>query len=240
MSISSSSGYLPTKQNQNFTTFVGWHSRCLVVSHIASDLDSANAIMDNLLYMTPVRQLLYVTDTVDGKAGRTFEHLSCFLAGLFALGVYSLPNLPPRHAWAAEGLGHTCYMSYADTKTGMGPDQLEILEGSRGERWVDVVSRWEQAGKKGGVPPGVNQARPVSDPESREYIVKDSYNPLRPEVICVFLNSCDGPVLTVSRQSRASTSYGALPRIRSGARVDGKYLNRSKSTAERKMASLVC
>ena len=40
-----------------------------------------------------------------------FEHLSCFLPGLLALGVYTLPELSHRdkdlHMWAARGLAYT-------------------------------------------------------------------------------------------------------------------------------------
>lgn len=54
-------------------------------------------LINNLLYLSPTRHLLYVTDT-DMPASEShdspshiFEHLSCFLPGLLALGVETLP-----------------------------------------------------------------------------------------------------------------------------------------------------
>ncbi|KAF5377767.1 hypothetical protein D9757_008115 [Collybiopsis confluens] len=54
-------------------------------------------IITNLLFLSPHRHLLYVTDTtfstVEHRARPThrFEHLSCFLPGLLALGASTLP-----------------------------------------------------------------------------------------------------------------------------------------------------
>lgn len=47
------------------------------------------------------------------------EHLSCFLPGLFALGVHVLGEELSEaerelHLWAARGLGQTCWIMYAD------------------------------------------------------------------------------------------------------------------------------
>jgi hypothetical protein len=54
-------------------------------------LRSVNAILDNLTYLSPNRNLLYVTDASvnpDGKIIPThmFEHLTCFLPGMLPLG----------------------------------------------------------------------------------------------------------------------------------------------------------
>lgn len=52
--------------------------------------------------------MLYVTDISFGEPTYKFEHLSCFLPGLLALGVHTLELSPrdlERHSWAAEGLG---------------------------------------------------------------------------------------------------------------------------------------
>ena len=60
------------------------------------DLRSANAILDRLTYITPRRHLLYVTDATVGSDGdffslpHTFEHLTCFLPGMLALGAATL------------------------------------------------------------------------------------------------------------------------------------------------------
>ncbi|KAJ7097275.1 glycoside hydrolase family 47 protein [Mycena belliarum] len=54
-------------------------------------------ILANLLYVSPTRRLLYVTDTSSatfehaGRPTHRMEHLSCFLPGLLALGAHTLP-----------------------------------------------------------------------------------------------------------------------------------------------------
>ncbi|KAJ6592323.1 glycoside hydrolase family 47 protein [Mycena vulgaris] len=54
-------------------------------------------ILTNLLYVSPTRRLLYVTDTSSatfehaGRPTHKMEHLSCFLPGLLALGAHTLP-----------------------------------------------------------------------------------------------------------------------------------------------------
>ncbi|KAF8967710.1 glycoside hydrolase family 47 protein [Flammula alnicola] len=54
-------------------------------------------IINNLLYLSPTRNLLYVTDSNmptserDNSPSHVFEHLSCFLPGLLALGAHTLP-----------------------------------------------------------------------------------------------------------------------------------------------------
>lgn len=102
---------------------------------MSPDLASAKGIIDHLLHLTPDRELLYVTDASSGPTyfpSHTLEHLSCFLPGLLALGVHSLPesilNGTDRelHAWAAEGLAETCWATYADTPTGLGPDEVSM------------------------------------------------------------------------------------------------------------------
>ncbi|KAG9312750.1 glycoside hydrolase family 47 protein [Chiua virens] len=52
-------------------------------------------VINNLLFLTPKRNLLYVTDAAIVKRwlgpSHNFEHLSCFFPGLLALGVHLLP-----------------------------------------------------------------------------------------------------------------------------------------------------
>lgn len=97
----------------------------------------------------------------------TFEHLSCFLPGLLALGVRELDldsinldtvlagsarrsgrvsarerdhfemikkhkSLKELHLWAAEGLAETCWLTYVDQPSGLGPDEVTFL--LRGQR----------------------------------------------------------------------------------------------------------
>ncbi|KAF9269065.1 glycoside hydrolase family 47 protein [Marasmius fiardii PR-910] len=182
-------------------------------------------LITNLLYLSPTRHLLYVTDSSNGRVTHKFEHLSCFLPGLLALGAHTLPlddlaslgidlsnlaarglfddasqeyrllktyNLTQLHMWAAEGLAQTCWLSYADQPTGLGPDEMLFKTTSRnGYTWIDAIERWRKSGSRG-VPPGVDDKRPIAltkeqllkgDVKSRDYMLKKSGYLLRPETI---------------------------------------------------------
>ncbi|KAJ2863312.1 hypothetical protein GGI22_001986 [Coemansia erecta] len=52
------------------------------------------------------------------------EHLACFYPGLLALGAYVLDR--PRDLLVAEELAYTCYISYAMTPTGLGPERFRF------------------------------------------------------------------------------------------------------------------
>ena len=88
--------------------------------------------------------------------------------------------------WAAEGLAHACWISYADSNTRLGPESMAFHGESlkKAKRWVDVVKEWEEGGRVGKAPPGVRDAVPVdkSKGEETEYVVVDSKYMLRPEV----------------------------------------------------------
>lgn len=62
---------------------------------LAQDLRFTTHVINNLLYVSSQRELLYVTDsTTYGNRTATshsFEHLSCFFPGLLALGAHLLP-----------------------------------------------------------------------------------------------------------------------------------------------------
>lgn len=189
----------------------------------------------HLLYLSPERNLLYVTDTqspiFDSAAGvsHVFEHLSCFLPGLLALGAHTLPldklddlgieldklgnekmfgyagkgykklkgyNLKELHMWAAEGLAHTCWVTYADQPTGLGPDEISFLSwkgappSERSYRWIDAVDRWKRSGGRGTIP-GLADPVPMIYSEEersnrnttrRDYVLRKSGYLLRPEV----------------------------------------------------------
>ncbi|PFH46692.1 glycoside hydrolase family 47 protein [Amanita thiersii Skay4041] len=112
-------------------------------------IKSANGIINNLVYISPNRRLLYATDLFNGRPTHKYEHLTCFLPGLLALGAevlgragYLTDGERRVHMWAAEGLGYTCYVSYRDQETGLGPDVLQMTTG--GQRWVDVLRAWEE------------------------------------------------------------------------------------------------
>lgn len=195
------------------------------------DLRFTTHVINNLLYVSSQRQLLYVTDSTTNKnrtaVSHSFEHLSCFFPGLLALGVHLLPlnnletiginitqlgdNLPPKlrqgyealaefnladlHLWAAEGIAQTCYLSYADQPSGLGPDVVTMRIGKSGEiKWMDAMQEWKANGQLGS-PPGVADRPPwVANPNAktvrekqidtitRDYAIKNPAYYLRPEV----------------------------------------------------------
>ena len=133
-----------------------------------------------------------MTDVTNGNPSHAFEHLSCFLPGLLALGAHTLgPALEPRvhdiHAWAAQGLAYTCWMTYADHVTGLGPDVMRMDPVLRNEQnpygglWLYQVEQWEEAGKPGGVPPGLREGSPMPEGK-RDYRATRAAYLLRPEV----------------------------------------------------------
>jgi mannosyl-oligosaccharide alpha-1,2-mannosidase len=134
--------------------------------------------------MTKDRQLMFVTDLSFGQPSGKLEHLSCFLPGLLALGAHRLPSLSAEerqlHLWAAEGLAHTCWLTYADSPTGLGPDEA-VFPTWTSERWVDVLDQWKGNGSHGR-PPATGQAEPEHDQSKQNYnVLHDGYL-LRPEV----------------------------------------------------------
>lgn len=177
-------------------------------------MNSANAILEKMIYITPTRHLLYVTDLNADTPTHTLEHLSCFLPGLLALGVHTLTDdlIPKktreRHLWAAEGLAETCWITYADTETGLGPDEMRMKPwppktesttttekrdglwgfGARededvGGKWMAHVRKWERGGRVGGKPPGARTVPKESDPGKRDWSPTKTAYLLRPETI---------------------------------------------------------
>lgn len=172
-------------------------------------MKSMTGILENLVFISARRNLLYVTDTTafNLKPTRKFEHLSCFFPGLLALGADTLPESfmskeqRELHMWAAEGLAHTCWVMYADQPSGLGPE-IAMFDGWKTdasaasndhwkqERWMTHVERWEQEGRIGGKPPGVgNAGLPLELEESNsenyrmtDYKIYTSSYLLRPEV----------------------------------------------------------
>ncbi|THG95752.1 hypothetical protein EW026_g5958 [Hermanssonia centrifuga] len=151
-------------------------------------LNAANAILKNLLYLTPNRKLLYVTDTNDGVPSHTFEHLSCFLPGLLALGAHNLPlshDDKQLHMWAAQGLAYTCWITYADHISGLGPDEM-IMDSWPSDphkgRWLPHVEHWKAEGSIRAIPPGLNEVLPKG-PGERDYFARKNGYLLRPETV---------------------------------------------------------
>ncbi|KAF7323598.1 alpha-1,2-Mannosidase [Mycena kentingensis (nom. inval.)] len=155
---------------------------------------SANAIIEKLLYVGANRPLLYATDIDAGKPDHGFEHLSCFLPALFALGAHTpalSPHLTPadreRHLWAAEGLANTCWTLYADMESGLSPDKVAMEQSGESERgrWVLLLKAWEDGGREG-APPGVGAVERQAERGRRGYVpLKDAYL-LRPETVETF------------------------------------------------------
>ncbi|KAJ7512402.1 glycoside hydrolase family 47 protein [Mycena galericulata] len=155
---------------------------------------SANAILENLLYVGPKRELLYATDLRDGVPTHRFEHLVCFLPALLALGA-DTPALAQRmsaaererHAWAAEGLANMCWAVYGDTQTGLSPDNFVVDQVTDAERarWAVRVVEWEEAGRVG-PPPGLRDVERQPAVKERGYSpITDAYL-LRPEAVETF------------------------------------------------------
>ena len=166
------------------------------LSLLLTDIKSADAIIDHLLYLSPARSLLYVTDTTRVSLFPTgdFQHLSCFLSGLFALGVLTIPHdkLNERHAWAAEGLAQTCWITYADSVTGLGPERVKFANAYPGQRWAKALDAWERNGRGGGMeaPPGVREVKVERQQWRQEYAVSDGRYMLRPEVSVQCSSQC--------------------------------------------------
>ncbi|OCH87824.1 seven-hairpin glycosidase [Obba rivulosa] len=152
---------------------------------------ASSSILKELLFLTPNRNLLYVTDTTGGRPSHTFEHLSCFLPGLLALGAHTLPLAERErelHLWAAEGLAYTCWVTYADQASGLGPDEVVMhaiprsAENPRAGRWLAHVEKWEEMGRPGDVPPGLREVPPKGKGQ-RDYTPRKNGYHLRPEAV---------------------------------------------------------
>ena len=109
------------------------------------------------------------------------EHLTCFLPALLALGAVTIPDAPQRHMWAARAFAHTCWILYADSPTGLAPDEVVMRSTTKnagpspfGHLWVEHLKRWEQGGAVG-EPPGVRSAPPI-----RDINLPLEYTPVRP------------------------------------------------------------
>ncbi|KAF9529051.1 glycoside hydrolase family 47 protein [Crepidotus variabilis] len=187
-------------------------------------------VITHLLYLSPHRNMLYVTDAYDLKStpSHKLEHLACFFPGLLALGAHTLPldnlasigidpnqifssalhglgradferlsnyNLTEVHMWAAEGLAQTCYLSYADQATGLGPDEMwmSTKAASKPKLWINALDTWRLEGSKGSwsrgkmmgksIPPGLQNGKPMKDPTRRDYTLKATNYLLRPETV---------------------------------------------------------
>ncbi|EDR14049.1 glycoside hydrolase family 47 protein [Laccaria bicolor S238N-H82] len=198
-------------------------------------LRATTHIITNLMYISPTRHLAYVTDSATstfwelGEPTHIFEHLSCFLPGMLALGAHTLPldnldevgisfqnlgdqatfgyaakgfktlrnyNLTEIHLWAAESLAQTCWLTYADQPSGLGPDEITMKtihydSPSESYLWIKAVEKWRTTGRRGPVP-GVADRKPVVYTErerlsgkgvGRDYVLRKPGYLLRPETL---------------------------------------------------------
>ncbi|KAG8844911.1 hypothetical protein FRB96_002800 [Tulasnella sp. 330] len=165
-------------------------------------LSSVRGAVDNLLYVSPTRNLLYVTDVTTYNdtlsdtphtvvtPSHVLEHLACFFSGLLALGAYALEDLGEKYpAWErqihmdiARGLATTCYLSYADMASGLGADSVRF-DRYETRRWRDVYDEWYTAGAEGTAPGFDVNIPPVYQPEKRDYFASRSDWLSRPETV---------------------------------------------------------
>ncbi|KAH9973544.1 glycoside hydrolase [Lactifluus volemus] len=149
-------------------------------------LRSVDTILKHLTYVSPTRKLLYVTDAMVDQNGEFFpthklEHLTCFFPATLALGAATIPDVPPTHMWAARGLAYTCGSLYADTPTGLSPDEV-TMEADADGLWSKHLARWEKNGAHGD-PPGVQAPSPPENETLRDYSPLNRGYILRPETV---------------------------------------------------------
>ncbi len=151
------------------------------------------------MYVTPNRQMLYVTDTSGSEfhPSHNFEHLSCFFPGLLALGAHTLPlnlsildpaqlnpeaqrayrilenyDLRALHMAAAEGLATSCWLLYKEMPAGVGPEVANMEPDS--SLWIEALERWRRDGQKGPLP-GLNEKTPI--PYTHDQLFKTPAKP---------------------------------------------------------------
>lgn len=173
---------------------------------VLSDTRAAFGAIANLVFLTPKRQLLYVTDIRDNMITGVFEHLSCFFPGLLALGAhvlpasaFSSPHERALHEAVARGIAHTCYLTYADMPAGVGADEVIMESFVEGRfdlgQWLSRVDISQQSSAI----PGVSRLAPPLKPgerEARDYSIKSPMYLLRPEV-CRFISIDQGSLFVV-------------------------------------------
>ncbi|PVG00778.1 seven-hairpin glycosidase [Serendipita vermifera] len=149
-----------------------------------------------LVFLSPRRHLLYITDIRKGLIEGTFQHLSCFFPGLLALGVSAIPNWSQKerqlHEMVAHGLAESCWLMYKDMKSGLGPDQALFEPFSPNDvhesKFVVHYDKWVKNGGPSEGPLGLDR---IPDPvdvdlpgfRHRDYMLADARYKLRPETI---------------------------------------------------------
>ncbi|KAH7107963.1 seven-hairpin glycosidase [Auriculariales sp. MPI-PUGE-AT-0066] len=155
-------------------------------------LDAVDGVIKELLFLSPTRKMLYISDIEVSRFTGKFEHLGCFFPGLLALGVETLSptELPDdvrqMHLWVAEGLAHSCYLMYADQASGLAPE-LAVMQGWpddwRKGKWLPHVEEWRRIGSPGGKPPGVGNLAAPWKSGTRDYDIRVNSYLSRPETM---------------------------------------------------------
>ncbi|KAI0369832.1 seven-hairpin glycosidase [Pilatotrama ljubarskyi] len=238
------------------------------IENLEMYLLSMNEVLTRLLYITPNRELLYVTDTYGASFSAThhFEHLACFFPGLLALGAHTLNltltdidpsklnpearrqynllskyNLNALHMAAAEGLATSCWLTYADQPSGLGPEVVDMLHEVRrgdkvdrnGKLWIDAVEEWYANGQRGPMPgKGDKTPIPYTVPEKTkaadgpwDYVVRRADYFLRPETIesiYIMWRTTGNPVWrergwdifqAIEREAKTASGYASLKKV---------------------------
>jgi len=159
-------------------------------------MEAMRAAIAQLVYLSPTRHLMYMTRTFNGDPDGTMQHLTCFFPGLFALSNYLLPDsvyMPGEKQvfeYVAEGLANTCYILYADSLTGLGPEEVRFqsykgIDDYESGRWIHHLQEWEKRSRKSSKPPGlqtpVPQRRDNADSRHKDYYYTDRLWLCRPE-----------------------------------------------------------
>ncbi|KAI0035311.1 glycoside hydrolase [Vararia minispora EC-137] len=165
-------------------------------------------IMTRLMWITPTRNILFPLSTVglppSETSNRMFEHLACFLPGLFALGVETLPldnlhtvgidflslasDLAPSFEASYETLlnyklsdlhrwaadGMTEACAVLYHDMSTGLAPDSAQMDQHSTRWIDALEAWRLAGKRGS-PPGVGPVRPVRPTVIGDQVVRDYF-----------------------------------------------------------------
>ncbi|QRV98941.1 glycoside hydrolase family 47 protein [Ceratobasidium sp. AG-Ba] len=196
-------------------------------------LASSDSIINHMLFLSPTRKLLYVSDISGSRHDQSgkLEHLSCFLPGLFALGADQLTEKEgmtkerkERYMWVATGLAQTCAGVYEDMESGIGAE--EVMFEPTNPKWIDLLKKWERGRRPGDLPPGVAKdfVRKGSS-EVRDYRIRDARWLSRPETLeSIFLlwRTTKDPVWrergwkifqAIEKHSRTKTGYGSVAHV---------------------------
>lgn len=160
------------------------------------DMDAIRGAIAELVFLSRSRHLMYMTEVDEGRPTGSMQHLTCFFPGLLALSNYLLPDsvyLPGEKQileWAAEGLANTCYILYAESMTGLGPEEVKFFayngdDDYEAGKWIKHVQKWgKKVSWRDGKPPGLQDPVPryQGDEQSRDYEYNNPTWYLRPEV----------------------------------------------------------